>query len=113
LLNDLYGIQSRGGCSCAGSYGHFLLNIDPETSKKISATIDEGCLMGKMGWVRTSFHPTTTNEEIYYISDALKYISENIYNLEKQYFYIPDTNEFNHNNANTKDYETIKKWFII
>ncbi|MEZ5271461.1 MAG: aminotransferase class V-fold PLP-dependent enzyme [Ilumatobacteraceae bacterium] len=29
LLSDLFGIQSRGGCSCAGPYGHRLLGIDP------------------------------------------------------------------------------------
>ena len=37
LLNDLFGIQSRGGCSCAGPYGHRLLGIDLETSHRYEA----------------------------------------------------------------------------
>ena len=58
LLNDLYGIQTRGGCSCAGTYGHILLNIDYDKSHEITDMIDGGDLSRKPGWVRVSIHPT-------------------------------------------------------
>ena len=54
LLNDRFGIQMRGGCSCAGTYGHFLLHVDPTRSKRITDKIDQGDLSEKPGWVR--FH---------------------------------------------------------
>lgn len=71
LLNDRFGIQTRGGCSCAGTYGHLLFDIDYEKSKKITEQIDHGDLSAKPGWVRISIHPTTTDAEIDYIVDAL------------------------------------------
>ena len=56
LLNDLFGIQSRGGCSCAGPYGHRLLGIDPETSHEFEREITRGCEGIKPGWVRVNFN---------------------------------------------------------
>ncbi len=64
LLNDRFGIQSRGGCSCAGTYGHYLLNVDPSRSKHITDRIDAGDLSEKPGWVRLSFHPSTTMADV-------------------------------------------------
>ena len=58
LLNDKYGIQVRGGCSCAGTYGHILLNVQPDQSCDITTKINEGNLTSKPGWVRMSIHPT-------------------------------------------------------
>ena len=63
LLNDLFGIQSRGGCSCAGPYGHRLLGIDIETSHEFEREITRGCEGIKPGWVRVNFN--------YFISDAV------------------------------------------
>ena len=60
LLNDRFGVQSRGGCSCAGTYGHFLLNVDQVTSKSIENKILEGCMVERPGWIRMSIHPTMT-----------------------------------------------------
>ncbi|HLP17061.1 MAG TPA: aminotransferase class V-fold PLP-dependent enzyme, partial [Bacteroidota bacterium] len=54
LLNDRYGIQARGGCSCAGTYGHYLLHVDKEHSQRITNKIDHGDLSAKPGWVRIS-----------------------------------------------------------
>ena len=54
ILNDRFGIQVRGGCSCAGTYGHFLLQVDQEYSKSITDMINEGDLSCKPGWVRLS-----------------------------------------------------------
>jgi selenocysteine lyase/cysteine desulfurase len=56
LLNDLYGIQVRGGCACAGTYGHFLLEVSHELSDEITRRINKGDLSLKPGWVRWSLH---------------------------------------------------------
>ena len=72
LLNDRFGIQARGGCSCAGPYGHLLLNIDKPRSYKIWRRLRAGDIYSKPGWVRLSFHPTMTDAEIDYIMDAVE-----------------------------------------
>ena len=64
LLSDRYGIQVRGGCSCAGTYGHYLLHVDRETSHAITGQIHSGDLSAKPGWVRLSVHPMMTAAEI-------------------------------------------------
>ncbi len=71
MLNDRFGIQTRGGCSCAGTYGHYLLNVQPEQSKKITDLINHGDYSEKPGWVRVSIHPTLTNKEVIYIGDSI------------------------------------------
>ena len=76
-LNDRYGIQCRGGCSCAGTYGHFLLNIDAPHSYAILDRLKAGDPAAKPGWVRLSVHPTTTDAEIVYIIDAVKAVVTN------------------------------------
>jgi len=111
LLNDRFGIQVRGGCSCAGTYGHYLLNIGPEQSKRITEKIDQGDLSAKPGWVRVSLHPTMTNDELYYIADAIREIVKNINKWEQDYYYSFKKNEFYHHNENRKD--NIKKWFQL
>lgn len=74
LLNDRFGIQVRGGCSCAGPYGHYLLNISKEKSKKLAEEIKQGNSSHKPGWIRISLHPTMSNEEVYYIISGIKKI---------------------------------------
>ena len=56
VLNDLFGIQARGGCSCAGPYGHRLLAIDPARSHAFRAEIGHGCEGIKPGWTRINFN---------------------------------------------------------
>lgn len=88
MLNDKYGIQSRGGCSCAGTYGHYLLGIDQPTSKGIvDALQNGGCSLQKPGWIRISVHPTTTNKEIEYVCDAVETIAYNFKEYEADYRY--------------------------
>ncbi|MFC3883555.1 aminotransferase class V-fold PLP-dependent enzyme [Bacillus songklensis] len=94
LLNDRFGYQVRGGCSCAGTYGHFLFNINPKQSKIITDKIDEGDLSLKPGWVRFSIHPTMTNQEIYGFIQAMKLIVKNIKEWEKDYWYDPKSNDY-------------------
>jgi selenocysteine lyase/cysteine desulfurase len=96
LLNDRFGIQVRGGCSCAGTYGHLLLEVTKEQSKKITNEIDCGNLSQKPGWVRLSLHPTMTDNELQYILKAIKSVIININNWMKDYDYSPVTNEFYH-----------------
>lgn len=76
LLNDQFGIQARGGCSCAGTYGHYLLNIDRTRSKEITDRIDQGDSEAKPGWVRISIHPTMTDNEIFQLLNAIRSISQ-------------------------------------
>jgi len=103
LLNDRFGIQLRGGCSCAGTYGHFLLNVDFALSKEITDKIDGGDLSMKPGWIRLSLHPTMTNDELLLIMDAINKTIENIGEWQKDYEYNRHTNEFNHRTFQKKN----------
>ena len=94
LLNDRFGIQTRGGCSCAGTYGHYLLNITRRSSNSIFQEVKNGDLSSKPGWIRISLHPIMTNEEIYYLIYALKEIIKNINTWKLDYRYLKDCNEF-------------------
>jgi selenocysteine lyase/cysteine desulfurase len=94
LLNDKFGIQVRGGCSCAGTYGHFLLHVDQQHSSSITCKIDGGDLSEKPGWIRMSIHPTMGNEEAHYIVDAITQLAANHTQWAKSYKYDPLTNEF-------------------
>jgi len=94
ILNDRFGIQSRGGCSCAGTYGHHLYNIDKSTSNKIFHAINSGDLSEKPGWVRFSIHPIMTDEEVDYMVDAVKQTVKNIKKWQNEYTYEPFSNEF-------------------
>lgn len=73
-LNDIFGIQTRGGCSCAGTYGHYLNDIDYTKSVALRCEIEKGNNLAKPGWVRISLHPTMTEEEVDYIANAVEYI---------------------------------------
>ena len=94
LLNDKFGIQVRGGCSCAGTYGHILLNVEKNQSNNITSKIDKGDLTLKPGWVRLSIHPTMTDDEIYFIMSAIKELSESHKDWATDYNYNNQTNEF-------------------
>jgi selenocysteine lyase/cysteine desulfurase len=94
MLNDRFGIQARGGCSCAGTYGHFLLGIDRERSEGIRDAVLAGDLQSKPGWVRLSLHPTMTDAEIDYITDAVESTVERYTEWEKDYAYDPARNEY-------------------
>jgi selenocysteine lyase/cysteine desulfurase len=94
LLNDRYGIQVRGGCSCAGTYGHYLLNIDKTTSKQITEKITNGDMTAKPGWVRFSIHPIMTDEEILTFIQAIREIIANIDEWKKGYVYDSASNDY-------------------
>ena len=113
LLNDRFGVQVRGGCACAGTYGHYLLDVSHEKSNRITNLINHGDLSQKPGWVRLSLHPTMTNEELYIIIDALKQININHLEWAKDYVYDKHTNEFHHKIKSTASVERLKKWFSL
>ncbi|HNZ37377.1 MAG TPA: aminotransferase class V-fold PLP-dependent enzyme [Candidatus Marinimicrobia bacterium] len=96
LLNDRFGIQTRGGCLCAGTYGHVLLHIDDQRSKAIMSQIDQGNLSLKPGWVRISLHPTMTEVEVRYIASAVREIMKNYVEWGKDYHLNPETGDFDH-----------------
>lgn len=85
LLNDRYGIQARGGCSCAGTYGHFLLKVSREQSQEITQEIDHGDLSHKPGWVRVSLHPTMSGGELETLLTALREIGTHHHEWTGQY----------------------------
>ena len=111
LLNDRFGIQTRGGCSCAGTYGHFLLHVDQQTSKNIEEKISEGCLVDRPGWVRMSIHPTITNEEIIFVCESIKQVVENVEAWREDYEYNAVKNEFIHKTAQSTENEMVNNWF--
>jgi selenocysteine lyase/cysteine desulfurase len=96
LLNDRFGIQSRGGCSCAGTYGHILLHVDRKQSRHITDKINQGDLSEKPGWVRISLHPTLTNEEVLAIATAVHSVLDNYEQWQQDYIFEPKTGEFHH-----------------
>jgi selenocysteine lyase/cysteine desulfurase len=111
LLNDRFGVQTRGGCSCAGTYGHYLLHVDQLTSKAIEQKILEGCLMERPGWIRMSLHPTMTDAEVAFICDAIAEVSANYKDWEKDYHYSALKNEFIHKENLEIEKKLIKDWF--
>lgn len=94
LLNDRFGIQARGGCSCAGTYGHYLLGLDQAASQRISRRIAGGDLAAKPGWVRLSLHPMMTADEVAYLGYAVRQVAAHARNWSEDYTYDPRTNEW-------------------
>lgn len=76
LLNDLFGIQSRAGCSCAGPYGHYLLGIDEKESDLYRKLISEGHNGVKPGWVRVNLHFTFEEKDIDFLVRAITFVAE-------------------------------------
>ncbi|MCA9738210.1 MAG: aminotransferase class V-fold PLP-dependent enzyme [Gemmatimonadota bacterium] len=85
LLNDLFGIQSRGGCSCAGPYGHRLLGIDLDTSHEFEREIGRGCEGIKPGWVRVNFNYFVSEETFAFLLDAVDLVARDGWRLLDHY----------------------------
>jgi selenocysteine lyase/cysteine desulfurase len=112
LLNDGFGIQSRGGCSCAGTYGHHLFHLNQHTSEQIMALVDHDDLSQKPGWVRISLHPMMTDSEISYIIYALDEISRHGLKWAQDYTYNKATNEFTHQSKHHTRVD-IERMFVL
>jgi selenocysteine lyase/cysteine desulfurase len=96
LLNDLFGIQSRGGCSCAGPYGHRLLGIDIETSHAFEREIARGCEGIKPGWVRVNFNYFISEAVFDYIVRAVALVARDGWRLTPWYRFEPASGLWRH-----------------
>ncbi len=96
LLNDLFGIQSRGGCSCAGPYGHRLLGIDLDLSHEFEREISRGCEGIKPGWVRLSFNYFIDEATFNYVLDAVHLVATEGYKLLPLYRFEPANGLWRH-----------------
>ena len=113
ILNDRFGIQARGGCSCAGTYGHQLMQVDEARSYKILNAIRSGDLSCKPGWVRISIHPTMTNAEIDFIMDAIELTALNFEEWGEDYSYDAACNEYVFKGVEGKEVERVGGWFDV
>jgi selenocysteine lyase/cysteine desulfurase len=112
LLSDRYGIQMRGGCACAGTYGHYLLDVSYEKSRRITHSISNGDLSAKPGWVRLSLHPTMKDREVRFIGEALRQISVRHGEWIHDYEYDKHTNEFRLKGGCRKSQDVVK-WLTL
>ena len=115
LLNDRFGVQTRGGCACAGTYGHFLLEVSYDQSKEITEKISHGDLSDKPGWVRWSLHPTMTDEEVRFILHAVKEVTLHFKEWTSDYIYLSRRNEFVHHTQQQDSTEDgiMNDWFTL
>ncbi|MGB7818647.1 MAG: aminotransferase class V-fold PLP-dependent enzyme [Ornithinibacter sp.] len=96
VLNDLFGIQSRGGCSCAGPYGHRLLGIDIERSHEFEREITGGCEGIKPGWVRVNFNYFISDTVADYVIDAVRLVARDGWRLLGDYVFEPTSGMWRH-----------------
>lgn len=113
LLNDRFGVQVRGGCACAGTYGHYLLDVSYDKSHQITSLISSGDLSQKPGWIRLSLHPTMTDEELLYIIDAIRQVKRNHKAWGNDYVYNRSTNEFRHHLEPEDKTILVENWFEL
>jgi selenocysteine lyase/cysteine desulfurase len=113
LLNDRFGIQVRGGCACAGTYGHYLLDVSYDKSHLITSLISSGDLSQKPGWIRLSLHPTMTNDELMYILDAISQVQKNHKKWGDDYVYNRHINEFRHRAEPEDKTVLVSNWFDL
>ena len=99
LLNDLFGIQSRGGCSCAGPYGHRLLGIDLERSHEFEREIAHGCEGIKPGWVRVNLNYFISDTVADYIIAAVTMVAREGWKLLPDYRFDPSSGLWRHRNG--------------
>ena len=96
LLNDLFGIQARAGCSCAGPYGHRLLGIDLQTSKEFEREIVKGCEGVKPGWVRVNFNYFLSEEVFDFLLAAVRMVADDGWKLLPWYAFEPTSGKWRH-----------------
>jgi selenocysteine lyase/cysteine desulfurase len=112
VLNDRFGIQVRGGCSCAGTYGHYLLHVSKKQSHMITSMIEHDDLSSKPGWIRMSLHPVMTDKEIEYILSAIKELAGNHKQWVNDYKYDPHSNNFLHKSLPKSEKIMVEDWFV-
>jgi selenocysteine lyase/cysteine desulfurase len=113
LLNDRFGIQARGGCSCAGPYGHYLLGLDAKLSQHFIQAIQAGDQSSKPGWVRLSLHPIMTDREVQTIISAVRSIVRHIEEWRQDYRYNASTNSWVYLSGNHETDADISGLFVV
>ncbi len=96
LLNDLFGIQSRAGCSCAGPYGHRLLGLDPSLGGLHRELVLSGVQGFKPGWVRLCLHYSMDHETVEFIARAVEFLAEHGGRFLPLYRFDPRTGSWSH-----------------
>jgi len=96
MLNDVFGIQARGGCSCAGPYGHVLLGIDEKESEAFAEEASQGNFLTRPGWTRMNFNYFLDEATFEYTVKAVEMIAEFGHKLAKDYVYNADTGTWNY-----------------
>jgi len=96
LLNDLFGIQARGGWQCAGPYGHRLLSIDITRSEAFQREVARGCRGVKPGWMRLNFNYFISDIVFDYLVDAVRLVAEHGWRLMVDYVFEPETGRWRH-----------------
>lgn len=112
LLNDRFGIQVRGGWSCASTYAHYLFDIGEKKSAEITNELLNKNQTNKPGWVRLSLHPIMTNDEVLFISNAIHEVVVYYKYWQKDYRYNRVTNEFENCAKNETIKEETEEWFV-
>jgi hypothetical protein len=110
LLNDLFGIQARGGCSCAGPYGHSLLGLDPATSDALDAAMQRGHGILRPGWVRLGFNYFIDEMEFEFLLAALELVAEHGWRLLPQYHYCPRRGVWQHRSGAVAARPSLEGW---
>jgi selenocysteine lyase/cysteine desulfurase len=108
LLNDLFGIQARGGCSCAGPYGHRLLGIDNERSLRFDHEIAAGCEVIKPGWARVNFNYFITQTEFEFILEAIEIVASDGWRLLSEYVFDAATGGWRHRTGTPRPPMTLR-----
>ncbi len=101
LLSDVHGIQARGGCACAGSYAHRLLELDEKHSDQLLATLQSGSEIEKPGWVRLNLSALMSDEKADQVIDAVDKLSRNANDYLDHYFVDTLTAQFQPVSAQT------------
>lgn len=103
LLNDLFGVQARGGCSCAGPYGHRLLGIDLDRSSRFKDAINSGCEGVKPGWVRVNFNYFIPEIVFRYLIDVVHFIADEGWKFLALYDFDPTTGLWRHRDRHRQE----------
>lgn len=106
LLNDLFGIQARGGCSCAGPYGHSLLSIDDDLSTAIDGIVSNGIEAFKPGWLRINLHYSASKADVSYLLAALLLVAKHGWRLLPSYR-LTDTGRWRHRDTECEDFTSL------
>ncbi|MBK7233686.1 MAG: hypothetical protein IPH93_15850 [Saprospiraceae bacterium] len=112
LLNDLFGIQARGGCSCAGPYGHELMDLSNEVSDEYMHELDTGNVGIKPGWCRLSLNYFIPDHEVQFLVKAIQWIADKGYLLLKDYHFDDKTALWKNVNAKAMPFYSLKDFSI-